>query len=790
MWEIKHISANNIVSFEDLNLDINNNVATAIIGENKDDQSQKVNGSGKSALIETIAIALTGDPLRKVKTEEFISDWAEEASVELMLHNTYSNKDFVISRSFARKSPQIVECHIYDCETGEEVDSEKTDQPSVNEYNKFILAEIGITKEDLYNYYILSGDYKSFFEASDRQKKDLINRFSNGESVDQSIAVLEEDLVPLEKAVVDADNKVFSINGSIESLTNEINQAAQKQEEAKKSKLEKIEQYNGYITEKRKSIRENQEQITRAKARLKSLSVLLEQVNQLSDDDKESLAHIYEVLLKWFEVSKLSGLPDTPSLSASYLQNLNALKIKAEEFDSSIKTIKTTCETAKADFESSSAKLEQSQDEYKTLCDKLQKDEDSFNKKLDDYDAKFDEIDKLLKEKQDAKNGINKAIASLENVLAGAIVCPKCGHEFSLHSDKPIEDIKKDIDNKKKECEAIAAEVFGIKKNETEMNADYNGIQDKLDELDKQKKDFKKIVQDCTDDKNNKNNHWNMVKNQLADLELKSKKILGEIAENEANINNLRSDLFNAAVRIVSNAIGNGKMFIVNQNEAISTLEGSIEAYQSSIKALEESSDSNIEESLRNSKKEYETKKEVALEEQKKAIEERDKLKEQKEIFLKYKAHLANTKLTAISQIVNSVLEEIGSNIRVDLQGYKLLKSGKLKENISVQLLKNGVECGSFYKFSKGERCRVNLASIIALQRLTNANCEDGKGLGLLVFDEILDSSDQVGFMCYCNTINKLQITSLLITQNSLPENYPHVLTVVKENGMSHIQND
>lgn len=213
MWEIKHITAQNIVSFEDLSLDINNNVATAIIGENKDDQSQKVNGSGKSALIECIAIGLTGDPLRKVKTEEFISDWAEEASVELLLHNTFNGKDFTISRSFGRKTPQVVECHIYQGETGEEIETDKTSQASVNDYNKFVLSELGITKEDLYNYYILSGDYKSFFEASDRQKKDLINRFSNGESVDQSITALEEDLVPLEKAVIEADNKVFSLSG-------------------------------------------------------------------------------------------------------------------------------------------------------------------------------------------------------------------------------------------------------------------------------------------------------------------------------------------------------------------------------------------------------------------------------------------------------------------------------------------------------------------------------------------------------------------------------------------------
>lgn len=791
MWEIKHINAQNIVSFEDLNLDINNNVATAIIGENKDDQSQKVNGSGKSALIECIAIGITGDPLRKVKTDEFISDWAEEASIELLFHNTFNNKDFMICRNFGRKSPQSIECHIYDSESGEEIEVDKTVQASVNDYNKFILSELGISRDDLYNYYILSGDYKSFFEATDRQKKELINRFSNGESVDQSIEVLEQDLEPLEEAVVEANNKVFSINGSIESLTNEINAAAQKQEEAKKSKQEKIAQYNQYIADKRAAIRTCIDQIDKAKNRISHLKEFLQHVQEMNDtQESKSLLDVYYDIYDEFECHKLTGLPDVPSLSKNYLVSLKRLKGELDEYEKRIKSVKTTCDTAKKDFDNSKDKLNKTQKEFEKLCKKLDKDENDYNSQLDKYDKKFDEIDKQLKERKETKNEILKEIASLENILAGKISCPKCGHEFSLQSDEPLDKVQKKVDDKKQECSDIDADVSTIKKNESKMNVEYNSIQDDLDSVVKQRNDFKEVLQKCTDDKNEKNNYLNDMNGKLAKLEVDATKLIADISKNEANVNNLRSDLFNDAVRLISTSISNGETYINNQNESISTMEGSIEAYQSSITALEEASDSNIEESLRNSRAEYEKKKDVALEEQKVAVANRDKLLEQKQLFLNYKAHLANTKLTAISQIVNSVLEEIGSNIRVDLQGYKVLKSGKLKESITVQLLKSGVECGSFFKFSKGERCRVNLASIIALQRLTNANCDDGKGLGLLVFDEILDSSDQVGFMSYCNTINKLQITSLLITQNSLPENYPYSLTVVKENGMSHILNN
>ncbi len=58
----------------------------------------------------------------------------------------------------------------------------KTDeavQPSVDAYNRYILDKLGITREELFNTFILSKHkYQDFLSASDTQKKEIINRFS------------------------------------------------------------------------------------------------------------------------------------------------------------------------------------------------------------------------------------------------------------------------------------------------------------------------------------------------------------------------------------------------------------------------------------------------------------------------------------------------------------------------------------------------------------------------------------------------------------------------------------
>lgn len=789
MYELRHINAQNIISFGDLSLDVDSGVATAIIGENRDDQSQKVNGSGKSAIIEAIAIGLTGEPLRKVKTDEFISDWADEACVEILLHNTFTNKDFFISRRFGRKQPQEIECHIYDCDTNEDVDLDKTSQASVNDYNKFIMSEIGISKEDLFNYYILSNKYESFFEASDKSKKELINRFSNGVLVDQSIEKLDENLVPLEEAVVSANNNVIAISSRIEAIVNELNSAKQKKEEARLSKGSKITQYNQYIADKRKEIREHNELIAKAEerlAKLKELPKVLTCIQNLNLPLKDS----YKKVCALFREYSLGELDDVIADSTVYSNKLMELQRDSAKYQEELNGYKSVLDEKRKELDDLTSEYDAANKSFNELSAKLDKADKECNDSLDKFDVRLDALDVKIKEAQKNRSEVDKKINALNNLLAGLIECPSCHHRFSLATDKTVEELNLEVEENTKDGELIDKSLRDASKEKQAIETEYDDLQDILDDNAKKRKNSKKELDERYDsmkklskEVDTANENFLASDRKIADIQSRTEMV-------KRNIDGLIGEMFTKANSMIQNSISNGGEFVKSQKSSIASLEGSIEAYLDAINTLENASADDFEESLKISKEKYERDLEEANLKLKEATESRDKLKEQKQTFLSFKAHLANTKLDAISQIVNSVLEEIGSNIRVDLQGYKKLRTGKLKESITVHLLKDGVECGSFYKFSAGERCRVNLASIIALQRLTNANCEDGKGLGLLVFDEILDSSDQVGFMSYCNMINNLQITSLLITQNSLPENYPYSLTVVKENGMSNILNN
>ena len=95
--------------------------------------------------------------------------------------------------------------------------------------------------------------------------------------------------------------------------------------------------------------------------------------------------------------------------------------------------------------------------------------------------------------------------------------------------------------------------------------------------------------------------------------------------------------------------------------------------------------------------------------------------------------------------------------------------------------------CSSFGKFSAGEAARVNLATILAMQKLVNSNCDGDKGLDLLVLDEILEAVDEAGLASMFEALNSLGGTVLVVSHGNVAEGYPHKLVIVKENGESRL---
>ena len=205
---------------------------------------------------------------------------------------------------------------------------------------------------------------------------------------------------------------------------------------------------------------------------------------------------------------------------------------------------------------------------------------------------------------------------------------------------------------------------------------------------------------------------------------------------------------------------------------------------------LEEAQNVSVEstaDSLKRTLQEYQTKLSETLTE-KICVEKKVKeLNVQESRFVEFKTYLANTKIKALSEVMNVFLETIGSDLRVRFSECTVLKSGKVRDKISISLLRDGIEVGSFGKFSEGEKARINLASILAMHKLINLNCDEDKGLDLLVLDEILEAVDENGLSSMFSALNSIGITSLIISHGNVAENYPHILLVTKENGESTI---
>ena len=94
-----------------------------------------------------------------------------------------------------------------------------------------------------------------------------------------------------------------------------------------------------------------------------------------------------------------------------------------------------------------------------------------------------------------------------------------------------------------------------------------------------------------------------------------------------------------------------------------------------------------------------------------------------------------------------------------------------------------------FMAMSGGERGRIKLAGILAIQHLINMSL-NGNGLNLLILDESLSGIDSEGTMEFVNILENIGSTILLITQNIEDSKiFKNVLTVEKKNGVSRYIN-
>lgn len=770
MWKLNKIAARNLCAFRELSYTLHQGGTTLIFGDNRDNESQRSNGSGKSALLECIAIGITGSPLRKIKNEEIINDTADECYVMLEFSNTSCNEVFTVEREIYRKGASQVHCSIE--RDGKPIDTDEAVQHSVDAYGKYILEKLGITRDELFNNFVLSKHkYEDFLSCSDKEKKEIINRFSNGIVVDEAIEKVLEDIAPIETKLRDAELELSGVDGRIAMLTEQIEKEENSKEECARSKAERIAAIEQTITGKRAFIREKKLELT-------SLSNTRTDILQ-TDTEIQGLENSDEPLDDILEQVKIM-LSAYGSLT-DWNEVIESKKIQLSSVEKNLANHQTNQKNAtdkQARLTDAYAALES---EYALFTKQYQTRNEIVEEELKSLGIKLHNLSRTGEELRTKRRNLSAAVESLKNKLAGTITCPACKHQF-LVADKEFDVIvgQQELSKKQHSLVLIGNEIteaeqhcITVEKQQRTITADRQAIRQKNDEWQQRLSTAGKNLQTATF--------------ELETMSCKEKQIRETIISLQKDIEGVRRKIFDEAFELIDAAYRTNERKKLTINDEITAAESSIETLRATIAEITTSSPDEIIESLRASLKNYRKKSAEILKAKDKIEQTLKQLQEQEQRFNQFKSYLANTKIEALSKITNEFLASIGSDIRIQFSGYTVLKTGKLREKISVTLVRDGVDCGSFGKFSEGEKARVNLSSILAMQKLVNSNCEGDKGLDLLVLDEILAAVDEEGNMKMFESLNRLGITALVVSHGHVSEAYPHTLVICKEHGESRI---
>lgn len=767
MWQLTELQATNICAFEQLTYTPVQNQATLVFGNNLDNDSQNSNGSGKSALIEAVAIGILGEPLRKVNVDEIINDHFDEATVSMTLHNTMSGVFMTVNRKLSRKSPQDIQVI---------VDGSDVKQSSVADYNKYVLEQIGLSKDDvLHNFILTARKYQSFLSSSDKDKKEIINRFSNGVMVDESIEALRADIEPLQLSLQEAENEVARCTGRVSALAEEIESYIENEAAAKASLAERIASIQESISSKRAEIRDSQSRKTAMDQFWHCLDGVDADMQKLEESDADVIKAYTEITNRFLK-AKLPPISDYEVQIERGQKQCDELGEEMREINDKIATLSKKAVVLEKEL---FAIKESNQKECNDIDQQSRKIENEIVRLRNKAIKLRDESSELMK----ARSTFSQSIATLEKQLAGVIECPKCHHEFTLANDMDVAKARMELVQNKTSLKETEADIDKVDKEYDRCVNNGKAKKNEQAELDGKKQDLVQTYNEANAKFMNVQSSCLSLKNDLG-------KVKNKLQTASTAIANMRKKMFDEAFDIIDKAFKDNEWNVDGLEKRILAAQSSIEAFEEQIKQLKTPSQNNGLEHLKESKVKYERGLEKAKANQEAVQTDLNILKTQESNFVEFKTYLANTKIKAIAQITNDFLDAIGSDIRVNLSGYTVLKSGKVRDKISVSLIRNGIDCGSFDKFSAGEKCRVELASVLALHKLSNVNCEEGKGLNLLVIDEILDCTDEEGLANVFKALNDTQVTALVVSHGNIAENYPNRLIVTKQNGVSTINEE
>lgn len=389
MWNPEKIEMYNLFAHKESIYEFKQNKCVMIFGRNQTDRNLENNGAGKTTLFEAICIALTNESLRAIKKDSFINRDEEDCRIVFHLYNPVLKMKLRISRQFFRgnKSAKI---EIW------ENDKLNKQVVSVNEANKRVLELIGISREDLLRYFIISQDNRyTFFTASDGEKKEIMNRITSADMINPVIEELDLRYKEKNAEYKEIDDEIGKLSDKKELLVEQREEvlANDNTEEELKELSEKISEaeeeigeIDGNLEKWKKAVKTREEQIQ---------AITVEDTTQLKKDRKKLKEEMEEL------DSELSENKRTEK------------KLKAELEDT------ITCPKCSHEFIHES-ELDLSVEDTKSLLDEAQSEIKKQTKKYEVKETKLKNLNKKIKEAERAEE------------LVGEIEEEKAGYERKI----------------------------------------------------------------------------------------------------------------------------------------------------------------------------------------------------------------------------------------------------------------------------------------------------------------------------------------------------------------------
>jgi len=175
------------ISYEDLDYMFESK-PLLVKGVNLTDDGQKTNGVGKSVIPTAIEQCIAGTNSRGVNDSELIMYGKQQSTIQLFAECDIRKERIHIENVINLKGSNqfIVKLQQYGSSTWE-----LGNYSTSPEGKKFVSDWFGISKEDLFNYFIINNTrFKSFFASSNTEKVGLVNRFSDAsiiQGIEESI---------------------------------------------------------------------------------------------------------------------------------------------------------------------------------------------------------------------------------------------------------------------------------------------------------------------------------------------------------------------------------------------------------------------------------------------------------------------------------------------------------------------------------------------------------------------------------------------------------------------------